>query len=138
MPFTEGLGAVRSLGQQVRFIDTSAKTVIQPQFMTAGEFSSGLAPVNLRVPDGMRWGFINKEGNMAIAAKFYMALPFDEGLAPVRTSDGKWGYVGTDGNMAIGSKYDKALAFANGIAQVWIGEKFGYIDNTGKYVREPK
>src|SRR5439155_4857277 len=66
-PFGEGLAAVRSFGELVKFIDTSGKTVIQPQFTTAGEFSDGLAPVEVKTTNGVRWGFINKKGDLAIS-----------------------------------------------------------------------
>ena len=56
----------------------------------------------------------------------------------MQASDGKWGYMGADGSMLLKPKYDQAAAFANGVAQVWVEEKLGYIDKTGKYIWEPK
>ena len=42
------------------FIDSTGKTVIAPQFDSAGLFSEGLA----RVQIGDKWGFIDKTGKM--------------------------------------------------------------------------
>jgi len=138
MPFGEGVAAVRHQGEMIRFIDQSGKTVIQPQFMLAGVFVGGLAPVEMRVPEGMRWGFIGKDGALGIPARYFGAYPFSEGFAAVQINNKKWGYITSDGNMAIPAKWDKAEAFANGVAQVWIGDTFGYIDTKGAYIWEPK
>jgi hypothetical protein len=39
--------------------------------------------------------------------------------------------------MAIPPQYDSANGFSEGLAPVWIGDKWGWIDKTGKYVWEP-
>jgi len=142
-PFGEGLAPVRSLGQYFRYIDQSGKTVIQPkanetQYMSAGVFEEGLAPVNLHASEGMRWGYLGKDGKLAIRAHFVSALSFSEGLAAVQMLDGKWGYINPKGSMIITPKFDGALPFYNGMAEVQIGSTTGYIDPTGKYVWGPK
>ena len=138
MPFGDGLAPVRSLGEKIRYVDQSLKTVIAPQFMAAGEFSEGMAPVQVRAPEGMRWGFIDKTGKMAIPAHYYEALPFLEGLAGVKVPSGKWGFINQKDKMIIIPKYDSVAPFDNGMAQVYVGEGLGYIDLHGKYVWEPK
>jgi len=138
MPFGEGLAAVRSMGQLVRFIDESGKTAIPPKYLTAGEFSSGLAPVEIQLTDSIRWGFVDKGGNLVISAHFLKAYPFSEGLAAVQSGDSKWGYIDTKGTMVIPPKYDDAELFRGGLAQVAVNKATGYIDTKGKYVWEPK
>jgi hypothetical protein len=140
-PFGEGLAPVRSLGQYFRYIDPSGKTVIPPQkppYMSAGVFSEGLAPVNMHASEGMRWGFVGKDGKLAIRAHFVNALSFSDGLAAVQMIDGKWGYINPKGSMVITPKFDSALPFFNGMAEVQTGSTYGYIDPTGKYVWGPK
>ena len=73
--FGDGLAAVRSLGEKIRYIDKTGKTVIQPQFLTGGEFSEGLAPVEMTAPEGIRWGFINTDGKLVISARIPEGLP---------------------------------------------------------------
>ena len=83
--------------------------------MAAAEFSQGLAPVQLHAPDGMRWGYIDKTGKMAITPHFIAATPFKEDLAAVQVTGGKWGYVNVKGSMVINPKFDGAGPFYNGI-----------------------
>lgn len=140
-PFGEGLAPVRSLGQYFRYIDQSGKTVIPPQtppYMSAGVFSEGLAPVNVHASEGMRWGYVGKDGKLVIRAHFVQALSFTEGLAAVQMIDGKWGYINPKGSMVITPKFDSAGPFFNGMAEVQVGQASAYIDPTGKYVWGPK
>jgi WG containing repeat len=132
------MAAVRLLGQQYSFIDHSGKTVIQPQFTTAGEFVDGLAPVEIHTPDGMRWGYINQEGKQTTTVNYTRAFPFSEGLAAVQTIDGKWGYINTQGTMVITPRFEQAGSFAGGVAQVYIPKGVSYIDPTGKFIWEAK
>lgn len=141
LPFGEGLAAVRSLGQFYRFIDPSGKTVIPPQtppYIAAGVFSDGLAAVNVHSLEGMRWGYVGKDGKLAIRAHFINALPFSDGLAGVQLIGGKWGFINTKGSMVINPQFDGAGPFFNGLAQVSIGPAAAYIDTKGKYVWGPK
>jgi hypothetical protein len=143
LPFGEGLAPVRSMGQYFRYIDQSGNTVIQPkpnetQFMSAGVFAEGLAPVNVRASEGMRWGFIDKSGKMSIRPHFVAAISFTEGLAAVQLLDGKWGYINNKGSMVITPRFDNAGPFFNGMAEVGVGSEYAYIDPTGKYVWGPK
>jgi hypothetical protein len=134
MPFHEGLAAVRSFAEAYKFIDTSGKAVIAPQFNAGGEFGGGLAPVQVRAPEGMRWGYVDKAGKLVVPAQYMNALPFYEGLAPVQIATGRWGFIDPKNAMVITPQWDQAGAFYHGLSQVWEGDKFGYIDTTGKYI----
>jgi hypothetical protein len=134
MPYREGLAAVRSFAERVKFIDMDGKPVIPPQFLAAGEFVDGLAPVQAQTPQGVRWGFVDKQGKMAIPAEYGNALPFADGLAPVQALSGKWGFVDAKNIMVIPPEWDQAGSFTYGLSQVWSGNKFGYIGKDGKYV----
>ncbi|ECH5021687.1 WG repeat-containing protein, partial [Campylobacter coli] len=48
------------------FIDKSGKIVIEPKFDGVGNFSEGLAGVELNG----KWGFIDKSGKIVIEPKF--------------------------------------------------------------------
>jgi hypothetical protein len=140
LPFGDGLAPVRTMGQYFRYIDQSGKTVIASKtpFLSAGVFGDGVAPVNMHASDGMRWGYIGKDGKLAVTARFAAAQPFNEGLAAVQTLESKWGYINPKGSMVITPKFDSAMPFYSGMAEVSIADTMGYIDPTGKYVWGPK
>jgi hypothetical protein len=45
-----------------------------------------------------RWGFIDKDGSMAIRPQFENARPFSPDLAPVQVGSA-WGYVDRNGKF---------------------------------------
>ena len=97
--------------------------VIEPRFESAGSFSEGLACVKLMG----KWGYIKKDGEMAIPFKYENALDFSEGLAPVMLMN-KWGYIDDGGNTIIPFKYAKAQPFEKGLAAVNDGLSAGFIN----------
>ncbi len=81
------------------------------------------------------YGYIDYDGQMAIAPRFEKAAPFANGLAQVKL-DGKWGYIDTSGAFVISPHYDSANSFnAAGVAVVEEGEEFSLIDRTGAVVK---
>jgi hypothetical protein len=54
--------------------------VIEPQFEFAGCFSEGLTTVKI----GLKWGFIDRTGNIVIDAQFDEADDFYEDLAMIK------------------------------------------------------
>ncbi len=50
---------------------------------------------------------------------------------------GKYGYVDSKGAIAIPPQFDQAFDFDKGLATVRIGDQYGYIDFSGKYVWTP-
>lgn len=97
--------------------------VIEPRFESAGLFSEGLACVKFMG----KWGYIRKDGKMAIPFKYENALDFSEGLAPVMIMN-KWGYIDDKGELVIPFKFVKAESFENGLASVNDGTSTGFIN----------
>lgn len=52
---------------------------------------------------------------------------------PFRKGD-KWGYCDKNKKMLIDAKYDWVTHFSDGLAVVWLNNKSGFIDKTGKVV----
>ncbi len=139
------------------FIDKSGEFVIPPQFNQADAFVDGLAavqlnpnlnslslqPTSLSGSDrGGAWGFINREGLMAIAPQFQELGHFSEGLAAVRSGT-KWGYIDETGNWTVPAKFDVAGNFRGDLALV--GERnstgamaYGYINRSGTLMLAPQ
>jgi len=124
-------------------------------------FSDKLA----KVSDGKRTGeigeqrryvFIDKTGKR-VTDSFHWAFPFSEGFAAVRfghddeemeSSETKYRYMDTNGKFISGETdpimywffQDDGLRlhFSEGLAPFPKDGKYGFIDNTGKFVIEPK
>jgi hypothetical protein len=82
---------------------------------------------------GEKYGFVDRDGRIAIEAKYQNATDFVEGLAAVKIN-GKWGYIDRAGNLIIGSRFDRAMSFANGKAKVKLKDRWGSIDRNGRFV----
>jgi hypothetical protein len=147
---------------KVGFIDKTGKIVIAPQFDSASNedgivFSEGLAAV--KVSD--KWGYIDKSGKFVIPPKFKQeSAPtlFYEGLAQVLIKESiieksvgsdksqKYivreevlGFIDRSGEFVESLKFIKEKTkFSEGLAKVRAGDKFGYVDKTGKFVSEDR
>ncbi len=82
------------------------------------------------------WGYLDKEGNMAIEPRFHGADEFHEGLAAVKI-DWARGYIDKTGNFVIEPKYQYAGSFNNGKALVELDGLWGYIRPDGTWEEEP-
>jgi uncharacterized membrane protein YhaH (DUF805 family) len=119
-------------GARAGFIDINGIWVVQPIYDDAGEFSEGLAKVEI----GGKAGFIDKKGNWVIQPIYDYALEFSDGLARVKTG-GKYGFIDKKGNWVIQPIYDYASIFSEGLVIVEIGGKYGFIDKNGNLVIQP-
>ncbi len=98
--FSEGLAAVQTKERSDRhmstgFIDTRGNIVIPPKYTRVGNFSEGLAAVEI---DG-KIGYINKKGEMIISPKYefpyyglyvyqeFQCFDFSDGLARVKLNN---------------------------------------------------
>ena len=95
------------------------------------KFRYGLA----KYQDGALWGHINQNGEIVIKPQWAYAADFYDGLAAVKTTDGKWGFIDKQGKWAIPPILDSTeTVFKNGIAKVTLNGYTGYIDKLGNWV----
>lgn len=151
--FLIGIGLIAFLIASVEstsygYVDKSGNFLVQPQFLRAGNFREGLAPVCR--PFVHDWGYVDKTGKMAINPTFVSAEQFSEGLAAVGTNDKegftKYGYIDHSGNFAIKPTFDRANDFFQGLAPVMVrtnsndgfDEKWGFIDKRGQWKVKPQ
>lgn len=113
------------------YIDKTGKTIIKPQFLSAGQFSEGLAPVRLNGT----YGYIDLKGEFVISPKFDVALPFYNELAKVFI-DGKPYFVNKKGEVIFNHNFKSISPFGkNSYATVETQtEKYGVVNKTGKLV----
>ncbi len=147
------------------YIDHTGEFVVQPRFLDGDSFHDGMARVIVEgpcvysrireespcpdfgiVPRGTKtqetlpackYTFIDKSGNVISEQRYDYALPFAEGLAPVRISK-LWGYIDEKGEMAIARRFDSAAPFSDGLGLVSEKGLFGYVDRSGTYVIKPQ
>jgi hypothetical protein len=135
--------------RRVGFIDKTGRLVIGfdrlPQNTFAvGEFSEGRAVIYLKEGEvagtpRLTAGYIDADGRVVIAPRFYTARDFSEGLAYVE-GKGFRGFINAQGKTVIRLDDDlMANDFHGGLAVVrellWSGrDDWGYIDRTGKLV----
>lgn len=84
-----------------------------------------------------KYGLINKKGETVLEPIEGLGFSYDGndiGYAAVVNTEGKWGFVDAKGNLVIPYKYDTIDYFREGLALVWQGDKYGYIDKSGKEV----
>jgi hypothetical protein len=90
--------------------------------------------------------FIDKSGNVVLAAPYPLASEFSEGLALVGTkTDFKkgnrithYGYIDRTGRIAIPAEYESGTSFREGLAGVQKDGKWGFINRKGDVVIAPR
>lgn len=85
-------------------------------------------------------GFKDREGKVTLKAKYINTGNYAEnGLTKVVGKNHLWGYMNYNGKMVIKPQFETASDFtSNGLARVYMNGKAGFIDESGKYVIEPR
>jgi hypothetical protein len=115
---------------------SSRRIVIEPRFKYAGEFSDGLAVVQVM----KKYGYINTKGEIKIKTQYDFAHDFSQNIAAVQIENEekikKWGFINRRGKIIIEPIFDKVKSFHNNFCAVKMGEKWGYIDKKGLFLKE--
>ncbi|WP_054501192.1 WG repeat-containing protein [Achromobacter dolens] len=110
---------------------------ITPDVSCNRDYAEGLAAVLTgKASDAAgTWGYIDKQGRMAITPAYQDAESFQNGLAAVR-QDGLWGYIDTRGAWVIKPRFARASGFnAAGTALVEDNERDVLINRQGQVVK---
>jgi len=135
--FSEGLAAAKAkIGGPWGYVDGIGTFVIQPQFDSADDFSSGLAAVAVQGT----WFYVTPSGTIALVTPYYRAYGFSgDGLALVQEKQGgRYGYIDMAGNEVIPPQYPEARLFSQGLAPVRVGDRWGYITTSGATAIPPR
>ncbi len=112
----------------------TGEIVIEPRFKDAGDFSNGLAPVQIM----RKYGYINTRGDLAIKCQFIEAREFSQKLAAVKMKidDGSelWGFINKKGKTKIDFQYENTGHFKNGLCPVKKGSKWAYINKKNEKI----
>lgn len=136
--------------------------VTKPQYDKIGDFQNGLAKVKLNG----KWGFIDKDGNLAIELIYDEVDDFNyQGFAKIKLND-KVGYINRNGKVTIepifdeignfdeydfmqvkldgkcgfidknSNFYDEVGGFSNGLAKIKLNDKWGFVNASGDVIIE--
>lgn len=112
----------------------SGKVVIEPRFKDAGDFSNGLAYVQIM----KKYGFINVKGDLVIKPQFIDAKDFSQKLAGVKKEVAKgkslWGFINKKGKEKIPFEFNDTRNFSQGLCAVQKDGKWGFINKKGELI----
>lgn len=95
--------------------------------------SSAIELYPIRNPDTDKAGYMNKNGDLIIAAKYETAGYFYEGLAPVSIA-GQYFFIDKKGKKAFEKSFADAKIFSEGLAAVKSSNGWGFINTRGEIV----
>jgi hypothetical protein len=130
--------AVVRLGRQAFILDRDGERVgepIEPALQEA--FSEGMLPVRVRG----EVGFVDRDGNLAIAARFAEAYGFFEGLAYAAVKvdgDTRWGHLDPSGHWHLEPTLEWTNRFSDGRAPARRAGRHGFVDREGRWVVTPR
>lgn len=138
-----------NLDSRAGILDSSGKTIAEPQFNSLGVLAEGVAPAAFGKEgdkNGERCGYVDAEGKIVIEPQFLQCKKFSGGLARVGAivdGVGGWGFIDHKGKFVIKPQFNAAENFHDGLAAVAVGSleenaKWGFIDRTGAVVIAPQ
>ncbi len=121
-------------------IDRTTSVVIPCNYAKVFPPSEGYVRFAVGYGYERQFGYMNLQGEVLIAPKWFFAYDFSEGYAAVREhgEKGKYGYIDTTGQVVVAPIYDEAREFTDGYAVVGKADKYynqlGLIDRAGRVV----
>lgn len=137
--FYEGLMVVATKDDKFGFIDIAGNMVVPPHYRSAMPFSEGLAEVQISLPGpgiNVKWGYIHKNGEIAIPLQYDRVTSFHEGRAFVRQAS-QWYLIDTTGKFVGDQAFEQVYSFSEGLAAVRVNRLWGFIDTEGRWKIQP-
>jgi hypothetical protein len=103
------------------------------RFQNVRQFSEDLAGAQI----AGKWGFINKQGTIAIEPRFSRVREFKNGVAIVKEQD-KFGSIDKAGRFVIQPDFDNLTEFCEGLACARFRDKYGYVNRSGAWAIAPQ
>ena len=130
---SKALGAVIS---RQAYMLPNGDMIVEP---ASSDFSEGLGKYEHQTNHMLdyKFGFMDEEKKIVIAAQFDEVEDFSEGFAAV-CYEGKWCFVDKQGEFVFDKTFDECWGFHEGLAKVKVDGLIGYIDTKGNYVIHPQ
>ncbi len=128
--FNDGLAAFSTLGaagETWGFVNKLGSPVIAPQFRSVSYFSEGVCAVMNSIG---AWGYVDKNGEVAIEYIYENAQPFTNGKAKVALH-GKWCVIDKKGRFLLQPEYDDIDMDGDGFL-VKKANKWGWLGADGR------
>ncbi len=139
-PFSEGRATVIDR-HGFKVIDESGREITGRTYSYIGDYKEGRALIAGTDSVGEdAYGYLNKYGKEVIPLSFEVASDFSAGKAVVQMKDGSYCLIDLTGKVLKKYPYAFAAHYGEGLLvfQKNKGGKFGYIDEQGNIVIEPK
>ena len=132
--FKEGVARVSKNGKD-EFIDKSGRTVLPFRDKVGYSYtcSEGLIYFQKEIRSLYFFGFMNKQGYVAIPPIYGNVRDFHDGLAWVQW-DSWEGFIDTNGKKVLECKYCPESGFNEGMAVIEKNDKYGYINRAGQII----
>lgn len=130
------------------YFDQNGELVIEPQFLDAGDFNCGTAPVMLRtILRNPVWTYIDIDGNPITDQLFQQAFTMNDCIARAKMNN-EWVIVNSDGRITQLAEASYLRDFSDGLASAnrggeintfgqVSGGNWGFIDANGEWVIPP-
>jgi hypothetical protein len=138
--FSEGRAAVKDK-DGFKVVDEAGKVITKDSYEYIGTYQDRRALFSSMVNESKYlYGYLDREGNEVIPAKYENAYDFNNGKALVQIADNDYGLINSNGEILsrynynfVGDHGDGLLAFKK-----TIDGKFGYMDEAGNVVIPPQ
>ncbi|MDR1119682.1 MAG: WG repeat-containing protein [Dysgonamonadaceae bacterium] len=131
-------------GETYLYFNQKGEVAVRPEknVKETSAFIEGLALVGVDTDDGIRYGFLNTKGKMAITPQYLHATTFNGGLAWAVEPNGAPKAINTHGKEVFSMPdAEYVMRFNEGVASFAkvVGDEllFGYVDKKGNVVIEP-
>jgi hypothetical protein len=86
------------------------------------------------ITENKEFGYMDSTGRVILPPRYGAAGEFSEGRGKVYFTNEKYGFVDAEGKVVIQPQFDGAGDFHEGLARVTVGNKSGFVDESGKLV----
>lgn len=114
-------------GDKYGAINYNYVLIIPCHYDEIGEYSEEFCAVKVFG----RWGYVDKTGMVKIPLRYLDVRPFKEGLATVRSTNGRWGIINSFGQIICSPYFDEIGSFSDGMCWVQRNGKIGFVNRQG-------